>query len=91
MGILMTMVRLDQLGITAVNMIDPVDGSVVSCIDMKQAQKLLDRLGMPDLDPRPWRYVLLDPNGQAREAEQVTGGFVFDPRPEYEQAREMYP
>lgn len=34
-------------------------------------------------DPKPWRYVLLDPNGQAREATQVTGGFIFDPRPEY--------
>lgn len=33
-------------------------------------------------DPEPWAYALLggDPSGWAREAEQVTGGFVYLPR-----------
>ena len=44
------------------------------------------------LDPIPWAYALAggldDP---AREAIQVTGGFVFYPRPGFEQNREIYP
>lgn len=43
-----------------------------------------------NVDPKPWRYVLLDPDGQHREAEQITGGFIFDPRPEYEIPDEVY-
>ena len=44
------------------------------------------------IDPKPWRYALFgdDPEKQAREAEQMTGGFVFDPRPTYSQDRSRY-
>lgn len=36
-------------------------------------------------DPKPWAYALLggDPKSWAREATQVTGGFLYLPRPEY--------
>lgn len=38
-------------------------------------------------DPKPWRYDLLGmipPDKRARESEQVTGGFAYVPRPEYD-------
>lgn len=52
------------------------------------------------LDPKPWVYGLLPVDGDAqdpdnpnlaREAEQVTGGFAFFPRKQYEQDPRKYP
>lgn len=48
----------------------------------------------PNIDPKPWVYALLGPAKEgftpARAAEQITGGFAFDPRPEYSQNKEDY-
>lgn len=53
--------------------------------------------GEPSLDPKPWIYGLFGPqddtyfeSGRGREAEQVTGGFVFAPRKRYSQDRGDY-
>jgi hypothetical protein len=47
----------------------------------------------PPLDPTPWRYDLfprIPDFKRPREAEQITGGFTFAPRPGYSQHREDY-
>ena len=46
-------------------------------------------------DPTPWAYMMLnkpdsDIRTVAREAEQVTGGFIFLPRPWFEQDKRVY-
>lgn len=48
-----------------------------------------------NLDPTPWVYALMGPATDtftpAREATQITGGFAYRPRPEFEPTRDPRP
>jgi hypothetical protein len=65
--------------------------SVIATLELAVLPKAGDS-GRKPLDPKPWAYALLggNPETWAREAEQVTGGFVFQPREGYEQDHAFY-
>jgi hypothetical protein len=84
----------DELG----RQVDRVGNDLEREMFRQQADLMLQRFAMhetpPALDPEPWVYGLLGGAREgftpARSAQQETGGFVWDPRPQYAQEKAAY-